>query len=133
MRELGNPGVQESLDKVREVAIIAEIMETMKTPEWQENLENIAKITNNMNNASEKMSETIKELRSTGVIDEAKELIATTKGTINMLKGQGDKPGFQDLREASIAFREMLESIEFDRRIETGCQRIQTIRHSSQC
>jgi hypothetical protein len=32
LRELGTPGVQESLDKAKEMAIIAkEIMETMKT------------------------------------------------------------------------------------------------------
>ena len=113
MRELGTPGVQESFDKIREVAIIAkDIMETMKTPEWQQNLENIAKITDNMNSASEKMSNAVKEIKSTGIIDEAKGLIVSTRGTIDTLKGEGGKPGgFQEVREISLAVREMLESI----------------------
>ena len=113
MRELGTPGVQESFDKIREVAIIAkDIMETMKTPEWQQNLENIAKITDNMNSASEKMSNAVKEIKSTGIIDEAKGLIVSTRGTIDTLKGEGGKPGgFQEVREISLAVREMPESI----------------------
>lgn len=42
MREIGTPGVQETFDQIREIAIIGkEIMEVMQTPGWQKNLENI--------------------------------------------------------------------------------------------
>ena len=113
MRELGTPGVQETFDKIREVAIIAkDIMETMKTPEWQQNLENIAKITDNMNSASEKMNSAVKEIKSTGIIDEAKGLIVSTRGTIDTLRSEGGMTvGFHEVREITLAVREMLESI----------------------
>src|SRR3712207_1278103 len=42
MRELATPGVHESFQVIRDVAVIAkDIMETMKSPEWQQNMENI--------------------------------------------------------------------------------------------
>ncbi len=118
MRELGTPGVQETFDKIREVAITAkEITETMKTPEWQQNMENIRMITENMNSASARMDNTMKELKETGVIDDAKELIKTAKDKIGSFGGgtEGSSGrggmGMQDLKEMSIALKEMLESI----------------------
>jgi hypothetical protein len=133
MRELGTPGVRESFDIIKEVAVIAkEIMETMKTPEWQQNMENIRIISENINNASSRMDRTTKELKETGVIDDAQDLIkaiksrigpfadskdqqkttttttatATTAGTT----GGGTVSG-QDLKELSISLKEMLQSI----------------------
>ena len=84
MRQIGTPGVQESMDKVRETATIAkEIMEALKTPEIVKNIENIRLISENMNEASTKMQNTMNQLKETGVIDEAKELIKSTKSKIN--------------------------------------------------
>lgn len=116
MRELGTPGVQETFDKIREVAITAkEIMETMKTPEWQQNIENIRLISQNFNQASERMERTTKELKETGVIDDAKELIKTAKEKIGSFgggaEGGGGGMGMQDLKEVTTAVKEMLESI----------------------
>ncbi len=115
MRELGTPGVQETFDKIREVAITAkEIMETMKTPEWQRNMENIRMISENFNQASERMDNTMKELKETGVIDDAKELIKTAKEKVGSFGGSGEgggSMGMQDLKETSKAVKEMLESI----------------------
>lgn len=116
MRELGTPGVQETFDKIREVAIIAkEIMETMKTPEWQRNMENIRLISENFNQASERMDNTMKELKETGIIDDAKELIKTAKEKIGSFGGEteggGGGMGMQDLKEMITAVKEMLESI----------------------
>ena len=106
MRELGTPGVQETFDTIREVAITAkEIMEIMKAPEWQRNMENIRMISQNFNQASERMDNTMKELKETGVIDDAKELIKTAKEKI------GSFGGGQDLKEMTTAVKEMLESI----------------------
>jgi hypothetical protein len=132
MRELGTPGVRESFDVIKETAVIAkEIMETMKTPEWQQNMENIRIISENMNSASARMDKTTKELKETGVIDDAKDLIKTIKskmGSFADSKGQqtaetattttttgttggGGGISGQDLKELSISFKEMLESI----------------------
>ena len=110
LRELGTPGVQESLDKAKEIAIIAkEIMETMKTPEWRQNLENIQLISQNMNSASSQIGDAMKELKETGVIEDAQQLIKTAKTKLDFL-GEGGI-GSQDLRELSASFKEMLQSI----------------------
>lgn len=113
MRQIGTPGVQESMDKVRETATIAkEIMEALKTPEIVKNIENIRLISENMNEASTKMQNTMKQLKETGVIDEAKELIKSTKSKINTfgVGGEGSISG-QDLRDVTTAVKEMLVSI----------------------
>ena len=110
LRELGTPGVQESLDKAKEIAIIAkEIMETMKTPEWRQNLENIQLITSHMNSASTRLSDTMKELEKTGVIGDTQQLIKTARAKLDFI-GEGGI-GSQDLRELSTSFKEMLQSI----------------------
>lgn len=114
MRELGTPGVQETFDKIREIAVIAkEIMETMKTPEWQQNIENIRLITDNMNTASARMDNAVKELKQTGVVDDAKELIKSARSKIDSFGGGTDGGGItsQDLHEVSSSFKEMLVSI----------------------
>jgi hypothetical protein len=114
LRQIGTPGVQESMDKVRQTATIAkEIMESLKSPEMVKNIENIRLITDNMNEASTKMQNTMKQLKETGVIDEAKELIKSAKGKINSFGGAGGEGGIsgQDLRDVTKAVKEMLESI----------------------
>lgn len=110
LRELGTPGVQESLDKAKEIAIVAkEIMETMKTPEWRQNLENIQLISQNMNNASTKLGDAMKGLQESGVIEDAQQLMKTAKAKLDYI-GEGAK-GSEDLRELSTSFKEMLQSI----------------------
>jgi len=117
MREIGTPGVQETFDKIREIAIIGkEIMEVMQTPEWQRNLENIRLISQNFNQASERMERTAKELKETGIIDDTKELVKVVKEKIGSFGGGDDVKGGQnitgqDLRELTVAVKEMFESI----------------------
>ena len=83
MRQIGTPGVQDSLNKVKETAtIVNEIIQGLKTPEIVKNIENLRLISENMNEASAKMQNTMQQLRETGVIDEATELIKSTKGKI---------------------------------------------------
>ena len=113
MRQIGTPGVQESLDKVRATATIAkEIMESLKSPEIVKNIENIRMISENMKEASTKMQDTMKQLKETGVIDEAKELIKSTKSKIDAFGGSGEGSiSGQDLRDVTTAVKDMLESI----------------------
>jgi hypothetical protein len=113
LRQIGTPGVQESMDKVRQTATIAkEIMESLKSPEMVKNIENIRMISENMNEASTKMKDTMKQLKETGVIDEAKELIKSAKGKINSFGGSGEGGiSGQDLRDVTKAVKEMLEAI----------------------
>jgi hypothetical protein len=113
MRQIGTPGVQESLDKVRQTATIAkEVMESLKSPEMVKNIENIRLISENMNEASTKMQDTVKQLKETGVIDEAKELIKSAKSKIDSFGGSGEGGiNGQDLRDVTTAVKEMFESI----------------------
>ena len=113
MRQIGTPGVQDSLNKVKETAtIVNEIIQGLKTPEIVKNIENLRLISENMNEASTKMQNTMQQLRETGVIDEATDLIKSTKGKINSFDdgGEGSING-QDLRDVSTATKEMLVSI----------------------
>lgn len=113
MRQIGTPGVQDSLNKVKETAtIVNEIIQGLKTPEIVKNIENLRLISENMNEASTKMQNTMQQLRETGVIDEATDLIKSTKGKINSFDdgGEGSMNG-QDLRDVSTATKEMLVSI----------------------
>ena len=113
MRQIGTPGVQDSLNKVKETAtIVNEIIQGLKTPEIVKNIENLRLISENMNEASTKMQNTLQQLRETGVIDEATELIKSTKGKIDSFDdgGEGSING-QDLRDVSTATKEMLVSI----------------------
>ena len=129
MRELGTPGVRESFDIIKEVAVISkEMMETMKTPEWQRNMENIRVISENLNNASTRVDRVSKELKETGFIDDGKGLIKAIKDKIGPIadsKGQqtgettmttttsggGGSISGQDLKELSTSIKEMLDAV----------------------
>lgn len=120
MRELAHPGVHESFEVIREIAVIAkDIMETMKSPEWQQNMENIRVISENINSVSARMDKTSSELKGTGIVDDAKDLISTirtkmasfsSEGQQSAAGGRGGISG-QDLKELSTSFREMLEAV----------------------
>ena len=124
MRELGTPGVQESFEVIREVAVIAkDIMETMKSPEWQQNMENIRIISENMNSLSARMDRTSAGLKETGIIDDAKGLISTIRtkagsfssgGQQSTAEGETVRGGGitgQDLKELGTSIKEMLEAV----------------------
>jgi hypothetical protein len=113
MRQIGTPGVRESLSKVKETAtIINEMMQGLKTPEMVKNIENFRLISENMNEATTKMKDTMHQLKETGVIDESTQLIKSAKGKINSFGdlGEGSING-QDIYEMSTATKEMLVSI----------------------
>jgi len=115
MRKIGNPGILESLNKVKETSVIAsEIIQDLKTPEIVKNIENFRLISENMNEASSKMQNTIHQLRETGVIDEGTELIKTAKSKINSF-GEDGEVGIngKDIQDVSIAAKEMLVSIRY--------------------
>ena len=120
MRELAHPGVHESFEVIREIAVIAkDIMETMKSPEWQQNMENIRVISENINSVSARMDKTSSELKGTGIVDDAKDLISTIRTKMGSFSSEGQQsaPGGrggisgQDLKELSTSFKEMLEAV----------------------
>lgn len=110
LRQLGTPGVQETLDKARLMTItVKEIMETMKSPEWVQNMENMRKMMDDMNSSSAAMQNAVRELRESGVLDEIKGLAQSARKTMDSFGGSGAQG--QDMKETAAAFREMLASI----------------------
>ncbi len=113
IRQIGTPGVQDSLNNVKETAtMVNEIIQGFQSPEIVKNIENFRLISENLNEASTKMQNTMQQLRETGVIDEATDLIKSAKGKINSFDdgGEGGING-QDLHDVSTATKEMLVSI----------------------
>ena len=113
MQMIGNPGVIESLNKVKDTAkTVRGIIQDLSTPEMVKNMENFRIISENMNEASTKMQSTVSELKETGVFYEASNLIKSAKGKIDSM-GQDGIDGFmgQDIREMSLASKEMLLSL----------------------
>lgn len=111
IRQIGTPGVQESLNKVKETATaVSRIIQDLKAPEMVKNIENFRLISENMNDASTKMQNTMQQLKETGVIEESTDLIKSAKGKIDSF-GEGDSINGQDLREVSIATKEMFVSL----------------------
>lgn len=124
MRELGTPGVQESFEVIREIAVISkDIMETMKSPEWQQNMENIRIISENMNSVSARVDRASAGLKETGIVDDAKGLISTIRTKVDSFSGddqqstaegetvRGGGITGQDLKELGTSIKEMLEAV----------------------
>jgi hypothetical protein len=125
MRELATPGVYESFEVIREIAVIAkDIMDTMKSPEWQQNMENIRIISESINSVSARVDKTSAGLKETGIVDDAKDLIGTIRTKMGSFSGDGEQSAAaggdnssrggvsgQDLKELSISFKEMLEAV----------------------
>jgi hypothetical protein len=106
IKELGSPEVQESLEKIRETAKTArEIMESLKDPAMVTNIENMRKMAESFENTGQRMENTVKELKNSGVLDETREAIRSAKNTIGSV---GDS---KNIGETMDAIKEMLRSI----------------------
>lgn len=111
VRLLGTPGIQESLKKAMDIANTAkEIMETLKTPEFVKNIENIRLISDNMKEASSNAEKSMKDLTETGVIDEVKGLITSTKSMLGSFDGEKGENG-HTMWEVSGSLKDMFQSI----------------------
>ncbi len=112
LRQLGTPGVQETLDKAKSIAVtVKDVMEIMKSPEWVQNIDNIRRIMDTMNESSIRMDNTFKQLKESGMIDEAKQLIKSARSATDSFGRQEGGIKSQDLRDMSISLKEMLQSI----------------------
>ncbi|MDH3676886.1 MAG: hypothetical protein OEQ12_01115 [Nitrosopumilus sp.] len=113
MRQIGTPGVLESLNKIQETASkVNEIIQSLQTPEMVKNIENFRLISENMNETSTKMKDSMQQLKETNVIEEATEVIKSVKGKINSFSNDDENSiSSQDIREVSVTTKEMLVSI----------------------
>jgi len=111
MRQIGTPGVLESLKNVKETTSkVSEIIQGLQTPEMVRNIENFLLITENMNAASTKIQNTMNQLKETGIISRTSELINSVKSQIDSF-GNDEGINGQDLKNMSIATRDMFISI----------------------
>ena len=114
MQQIGNPGVLESLNKVKDTAkAVNEIIRGLSTSEMVKNIENFRLISENMNETSAKMENTVTQLCETGFMYETSELVKSAKEKINSFSIDDDPNNIngQDLRDVSIASKEMMLSI----------------------
>ncbi|MEO9277283.1 MAG: hypothetical protein ABI340_05855 [Nitrososphaera sp.] len=107
IRQIRAPEMMESFDKILDTSnIVKEIIEGLKAPEMVKNIENFRLISENFNDASTRMQSTIKHLEETGVIDEAVELVKSTRGVVEFVSETG-----KDFREISGSIKEVFHSI----------------------
>lgn len=110
LRQLGTPEVQETLEKARSLTLtVKEIMDTMKSTEWVQSMDNIRRIVEEANSSSEKMQSTVREMKETGVFDEARSLMQSARKTMDMFGNDGGAG--QDIHGVLVEVREMIASI----------------------
>jgi hypothetical protein len=106
LHELGSSEVHNSLERIRETAMTAQsIIESFKDPAMVKNLENLRITAEAMQNMSVKVENMVKEIKQTGVIDEASTTIKSARKTVESAESN------QNLAEMISAIREMLQSI----------------------
>ncbi len=106
LHELGSSEVHNSLERIRETAMTAQsIIESFKDPAMVKNLENLRITAEAMQNMSMKVENMVKEIKQTGVIDEASTTIKSARKTIESADSN------QNFAEMISAIREMLQSI----------------------
>lgn len=107
IRELGSPDVQESLEKIREVAKTGrEIIESLKDPAMVTNIENMRKMVESAESTSARLEKIAMEMKSSGILDEARETIKSAKETMSLVGSGGGNMG-----ETIDAIKEMLRSV----------------------
>lgn len=113
MRQIGSPGVFESLNSIKETTIrVNDILQSLKAPEMVKNIENFRAISENMNEAATKIQNTVYQLKETGVIDKTTEMINSAKEKIDSFGTAGENNiNGQDIRDVSIATKDMFVSI----------------------
>lgn len=112
MRQLGQPGMQESLEKFVQTARIAkEITDNLKTPEFVKNIENIRLVTDNLRDSSTKTENMLLEIKKTGVFDEVKKVISSANSTISSFDANKDGNAGNAYGEITTSIKEMVQSI----------------------
>ena len=112
MRLIGNPGVMESLNKVKDTAkIVNEIIQGLNTQEMVKNIENFRMFSENMRETSGKMENTMNHLRETNVMYDASDLMKSIKRKIDSFDNESESINGQDLRDVTVASKEMMLSV----------------------
>ena len=114
MRQIGNPEVMESLNKVKDTTkMVNEIIQGLNTPEMVKNIENFRLISENMSKTTVKMENTVNHLKETDVIYHASDLMKSVKEQINLFANGDDTQSIngQDLYDVGTVSKEMMLSV----------------------
>ena len=113
IRELGSPGVQESLNKILETTKAAkEIVEALKEPGFVKNIENLRLTSESIRDASVKFENTIREMKHTGVIEQARESLRSVNDVLNSFSTNEDFAEGTELMKATLrAIRDLVDEL----------------------
>jgi hypothetical protein len=113
IRELGAQGVQESLGKILETTKAAkEIVDALKEPEFVKNIENIRLTTESMQDASIKIENTLREMKQTGVLEQAREAIRTANNVMDSLSTNKDFGEMNEILKATLSsIRDLVDEL----------------------
>ena len=112
MRMISNPGVLDSLNKLKDTTIVVnEIIRNIQTPEMVKNIENFRLISENLTETSTEIQDTVQEIKESGVIDETTETIKSVKEKINSIIDDGNNLNSKNIRDVTVTSKEMLLSI----------------------
>jgi archaellum biogenesis ATPase FlaH len=106
IRELGAPGVQESLGKILETTKAAkEIVDALKEPEFVKNIES-------MQDASIKIENSLREMKQTGVLEQAREAIRTANNVLDSLSTNKDFGEMNEILKATLSsIRDLVDEL----------------------
>lgn len=113
IRELGAPGVQDSLGKILETTKAAkEIVDKLKEPEFVKNIENIRLTTESIQEASSKIENAIREIKRTGVLDQAREAIRSTNNVLDTFSSNKDLTEGTEIMKATLSsIRDLVDEL----------------------
>jgi hypothetical protein len=113
IRELGAPGVQDSLGKILETTKAAkEIVDKLKEPEFVKNIENIRLTTESIQEASSKIENAIREIKQTGVLDQAREAIRSANNFLDTFSGNKDLTEGTEIMKATLSsIRDLVDEL----------------------
>jgi ribosomal protein S8 len=112
IRELGSPGVQDSLNKILETTKAAkEIVEALKEPGFVKNIENIRLTTESIQDASVKFENTIREMKQTGVIEQARESMKSVNNVLDSLSSNKVGEGTEIMKATLSAIRDLVDEL----------------------
>ena len=112
IRELGSPGVQESLNKILETTKSArEIVEALKEPGFVKNIENLRLTSESIQDASIKFEHAIHEMKQTGVIEQARESMKSVNNVMDSFSTNKDGEGFELMKATLTAIRDLVDEL----------------------
>ena len=112
MRQIGNPGVLESLTNVKDTASqVNGIIQGLQTPEMVKNIENFRIISEQINETATKMQNTVKDLKETGMLDKTTSLIDSAKKKIDSFGNDENGINGHDIHNLIVSSQETFSSI----------------------